>query len=45
MEIRALTNNQAIKLNQALDNPFAVMGVEIPNEVLMGLGIAVNLEE
>ena len=45
MEIRALTNNQAIKLNQALDNPFAVMGIEIPNEVLMGLGIAVNLEE
>lgn len=45
MEIRALTNNQAIKLNQALDNPFAIMGIEIPNEVLMGLGVAVNLEE
>lgn len=44
-EIISQTSNTSIKINQALDNPFEFMGVEISDEMLMMLGILENSQE
>ncbi|MBQ4647337.1 MAG: hypothetical protein IJB79_08315 [Candidatus Gastranaerophilales bacterium] len=44
-EIQAASSGKYIQLNQAIDNPFEFMGIEISDEMLMMLGILENTNE